>query len=131
MEEWSLPTTPQPRPIITSSPLGEVKGTLECKAVPLMIEKQLDFTVLESSGIDVILEMDWMVKHKGLVSCNPRFVRLEHPSRVQVQFEPSYPKTAPMLCSLDSKTLEEVPMVCEFPDVFPEELIELPPDRDV
>lgn len=36
-----------------------------------------------------------------------------------------------MLCSLDSKALEEVPIVCKFPDVFLEELTELPPDRDV
>nr|XP_034594585.1 uncharacterized protein LOC117856298 [Setaria viridis] len=87
VKERSLPTMPRPKVIITSSPLGEVRRILECKAVPFMIEKQwflADLMVLESSGIDVILGMDWMAKHKGLVSCNPRFIRLEHPSGVQV-----------------------------------------------
>jgi hypothetical protein len=28
-------------------------------------------------------------------------------------------------------TLEEVPVVCEYPDVFPEELPGMPPDRDI
>ena len=30
-----------------------------------------------------------------------------------------------------SPNLTPIPMVCEFPDVFPEDLPRLPPDRDV
>jgi hypothetical protein len=30
-----------------------------------------------------------------------------------------------------AKEIIEVPVVCEFPDVFPDELLGLPPDRDV
>jgi hypothetical protein len=33
-----------------------------------------------------------------------------------------------MLCNMSGKEIEEIPVVCEFPDVFPEELTELPPD---
>ena len=36
-----------------------------------------------------------------------------------------------MLCALDAKLVEEVPIVCEYPDVFPKELPGMPPDRDV
>ena len=36
-----------------------------------------------------------------------------------------------MLCSLEAKTVGEVPIVCEYPDVFPEELPGMPPDQDV
>jgi len=36
-----------------------------------------------------------------------------------------------MLCTLEAKSVEEVPVVCEYPDVFPEELPGMPPDRDV
>jgi hypothetical protein len=32
---------------------------------------------------------------------------------------------------MSGKEIEEIPVVCEFPDVFPEELTELPSDRDV
>jgi hypothetical protein len=32
---------------------------------------------------------------------------------------------------MSGKEIEEIPVVCEFPDVFPEKLTELPPDRDV
>ena len=36
-----------------------------------------------------------------------------------------------MLCALEAKLVEEVPVVCEYPDVFPEQLPGMPPDRDV
>jgi hypothetical protein len=32
---------------------------------------------------------------------------------------------------MSGKEIEEILVVCDFPDVFPEELTELPPDRDV
>jgi hypothetical protein len=36
-----------------------------------------------------------------------------------------------MLCVLEAKIVEEVPVVNVYPDVFPEELPGMPPDRDV
>jgi hypothetical protein len=36
-----------------------------------------------------------------------------------------------MMCNMSGKEIEEIPVVCEFSDVFPEELMELSPDRDV
>jgi hypothetical protein len=134
VKESLLPTKPRPRPILTSSPLGEKRSTLECRGVKLVFEGQLftaDLTVLESIGIDVILGMNWLAKQNGMVSCKPRFIQLEHPSGTKVRIEPQSPKTATMLCNMSGKEIEEIPVVCEFPNVFPEELTELPPDRDV
>ena len=31
----------------------------------------------------------------------------------------------------DKGAVDRVPVVCEFPDVFPEELLGLPPDREI
>ena len=36
-----------------------------------------------------------------------------------------------MVFSMDGKSLEGVPVVNEYPDVFPEELLGMPPDRDI
>jgi hypothetical protein len=91
----------------------------------------IDLTVLVSTGIDVILGMDWLAKNNGMVSCNPKFIHLEHPSGTKVRVEPQSPKTTTMLCNMSGKENEEIPVVCEFLDVFPEDLTELPPDRDV
>jgi len=35
------------------------------------------------------------------------------------------------LNSQEEKTLSDVPVVCEYPDVFPEDLPGLPPDKDI
>ena len=37
----------------------------------------------------------------------------------------------PTVFSMDVKSLEEVPVVNEYPDVFPDELPGMPPDRDI
>ena len=37
----------------------------------------------------------------------------------------------PMVFSMEDKSFEEVPVVNEYPDVFPEELPGRPPDRDI
>jgi len=114
--------------------LGEKRCDQLCREVRMVIEHHqflADLTVLEHSGIDVILGMDWLTKHKGLVSCAPRFVELTHPDGDRIKFTPWYPKTVPMLCCMKEKTLEEIPVVCEYPDVFPEELPGMPPDRDI
>ena len=36
-----------------------------------------------------------------------------------------------MSCAIQATTLYDIPVVCEFPDVFLDELPGLPPDRDV
>ena len=36
-----------------------------------------------------------------------------------------------MSCAIQTTTLCDIPVVCEFPDVFPDELPGLPLDRDV
>ncbi|CAN6362592.1 unnamed protein product [Urochloa humidicola] len=137
VKQRSLPLTPRPRPIITSSPLGEKRSTHMCRDVHIIIEQQtfkVDLTMLESVGIHVILGMDWMTKHKGVISCDPRFVSLTHPNGQEIKFTPTYPRTATTACAMSDKaekTLEDVPVVCEYPDVFPEELTGMPPDRDI
>jgi hypothetical protein len=83
VQQQSLPTEHRGRSMITSSPLGEVSCTLVYKLVRLKMAEYVflaDLTVLKSNGdIDVILGMDWLAKHKGLISCSPRSVSLEHP----------------------------------------------------
>ena len=44
---------------------------------------------------------------------------------------PQAPKAQPKVCSIEAKTVKEVPVVCEYPDVFPEEIPGMPLDRDL
>ena len=90
-----------------------------------------DLTLLPSDGLVDILGMDWLTRHKGVISCSPRYVEITHPSGRVLRCEPNHEKKAPMICALEAKSVEEVPVVSEYPDVFPEELPGMPPDRDV
>jgi hypothetical protein len=56
-----------------------------------------DLTVLPSEGIDVILGMDWLTAHKGVISCLPRLVTLEHPSGKKVEVEPLKSRDVPQV----------------------------------
>jgi hypothetical protein len=46
-------------------------------------------------------------------------------------FELMKSRDTPAMYSLYTKAISDVPVVCEYEDVFPEELLGLPPDRDV
>jgi hypothetical protein len=56
---------------------------------------------------------------------------LVHPDGTRVTFEPMMSRDIPVVYSLHTKAISDVPVVCEFEDVFPEELPGLPPDCDV
>ena len=86
------------------------------------IEFLANQVVLQSDRIDVILGMDWLSKHKGNISCGDRTITLVNHEGKQVSCQAQGPKPKTLVCSIEAKTLEEVPVVCEYPDVFPEEL---------
>ena len=90
-----------------------------------------DLTLLPSKGLDVILGMDWLTQYKGVISCSPRYIEITHPSGHIICCKPNQGKIVSMLCALEANTVEEVTVVNEYPDVFPEELPGMPPDRDV
>ena len=55
-------------------------------------------------------------------------MEITHPSGHVIQCEPNLERIVSMLCALEAKPVEEVPIVCEYPDVFPEELPSMPLD---
>jgi hypothetical protein len=42
--------------------------------------------VLESKGIDIILGMDWMCKHKTLIECTKKSIKLTTPNEKEMEF---------------------------------------------
>jgi hypothetical protein len=111
-----------------------------CPKVNLKI-RGVDFVtnliVLESKGIDVILGMDWLGKHMVLIDCAKKSVKLTTLDEKEVDFDAEPIVTAKGIANrakinqLGASQGSEVPVVNEFPDVFPEELPGIPPDRDI
>jgi hypothetical protein len=93
--------------------------------------------VLELKGIDVILLMDWLSKHKVLIDCAKKTAKLTTLEGKEIEFVTELMVTAKGVANhakvnqLDASQGSEVPMVNEFPDVFPEELLGMSPDRDI
>jgi hypothetical protein len=90
--------------------------------------------VLEWKGIDVILGMDWLGKHKVLIDCAKKSVKLTTPDGKELEFVTEPVVTAKGIANhvkinqLDASQGLEVPVVNEFSNVFPEELPGMPPD---
>jgi hypothetical protein len=87
-----------------------------------------DLAVLPSQGIDVILGMDWLAKHKGIISCANKTVLLTDHQGKSVSCQAQPPTQDPMVFNLAA---ESISVVEEFMDVFPEELPGMPPEREV
>jgi hypothetical protein len=88
--------------------------------------------VLESKDLDVILGMDWLGIHDATIQCAKRTVLLTGPSGVKIELVVDPPSgLGGSVQQMDGKDLEEIRVVNEYPDVFPEELLGMPPDRDV
>jgi hypothetical protein len=86
--------------------------------------------VLRSKGIEVILGMDWLTQHNGVISCATKEVSLVNQERIKVKCQTRGSKVNPMVFNLDARTIE-VPIVQEYPNVFSKELPRIPPYRDI
>jgi hypothetical protein len=80
--------------LLVSSPNGEMKSTYVCPRVNLKIKGidfQSDLVVLTSSGIDVILGMDWLGKCDGIILCAKKSVLLTSPQGDRIEVIPTTP----------------------------------------
>jgi hypothetical protein len=88
--------------------------------------------MLRTSGIDLILGMDWMMRHQAVVQCKEKVVALTTPKvdRINVEVVVQELQTT-TVNQLDDGARKEDLVVDEFPDVFPDDLLGMPPDRDI
>jgi hypothetical protein len=84
-------------------------------------------------GIDVILGMNWMSGHGVLIDTSTHVVMFRDPINneaflVQLPHDLALHHVANAVLA---KAIADVPIVCEFMDVFPNDLPGLPLDHDV
>jgi hypothetical protein len=112
---------------ITSSTLicGVCLG-LGSKIVPT------NLIAINLEGMDVILGMDWMTQHRVVLDISDRVVEINSPTVGHTTLYLPF-KDGTDSCAYVTiiSPLDEIPVVCEYPDVFPDELPGMPPDRDV
>ncbi|XP_071684991.1 uncharacterized protein [Lolium perenne] len=123
------------RPMLVQIPGTSTKTDLSCKDVPIDIQGKrfhANLIVLGEQGLEVILGMDWMVKYKGHIDCARRAITMTAEDGEIIEHIATMPSSK-ALCkkSVASPALHEVPIACEYPEVFPDELPGMPPDRDI
>ena len=136
---------------------GVVITNSVCKSCVVQVadrELLANLTLLEIRDFDIIFGMDWLAAYYAIVDCHRKKVIFQVPGEIELCFMGSGAYTSPWVISAlqarrmmkkgckaylptvrDTQQgelkLEDIPIVREFPDVFPKDLSGLPPDREI
>ncbi|GJU95056.1 putative reverse transcriptase domain-containing protein [Tanacetum coccineum] len=114
---------------------------------------EIDLMPIELGTFDIIINMDWLVKHDAVIVCGEKVVRIPYGnkmlivegdkgvSRLKVISCIKARKYVERGCHLflayvtrsksKEKRMEDVPVIHDFPKVYPQELPGLPPTRQI
>ncbi|GJY96773.1 putative reverse transcriptase domain-containing protein [Tanacetum coccineum] len=114
---------------------------------------EIDLMPIELGTFDVIIGMDWLVKHDVVIVCSEKVVCIPYGNKMlTVESDKSMSRLKVISCikarkyiergchlflahvtekKLKEKRLEDVPVIHDFPEVFPDDLLGLPPSRQV
>ena len=110
--------------------------------------------VLGIHDFDIVLRMDWLSNHRATLDCYKKEVRLVQPEKPGVIFRGIIREIVSSLINAmtaskmlqkgcqsylefvvdrrqEGAKLEDIPIVKEFPDVFLDDILGLPPDRAI
>jgi hypothetical protein len=124
------------KPLVVITPKGSIEANYMTNKLTLTImgrEFWATPIVLVESSIDLILGMSWLRKTKSVTHCARGTVELTSSKgeRFEVKFTVTT-STRPAVFLVDGKFVgSNIRVVSDFPDVFPEELPGMPPDREV
>ncbi|XP_070008291.1 uncharacterized protein, partial [Nicotiana sylvestris] len=90
--------------------------------------------LLDMVDFDVILGMDWLSPYHAILDCHAKTVTLalpDLPPRRMVEKGCLAYLAYVRDSSAEAPSIDSVPVVREFPEVFPSDLPGMPPDRDI
>nr|GEV42178.1 putative reverse transcriptase domain-containing protein [Tanacetum cinerariifolium] len=90
---------------------------------------EIDLMPIKLGTFDVIIGMDWLVKHDAVIICGEKVVRISYGNKMLIVESDN--DVSRLKKKSKEKRLEDVPIICDFAKVFPEELPRLPPPRQV
>jgi hypothetical protein len=118
-----------------TTPGGSISSHLVTFGVPLRLGSrviQSNLITIKLEGMDVILGMELMTQHKVVLDISDRVVEINSPTVGHTTlYLPFKDGTDSYAYVTIISPLNEIPVVCEYLDVFPDELSGMPPDRDV
>jgi hypothetical protein len=121
---------------ITISTLGGRVATYQInRQVPIKFGSLVIKTTLLILGLDsvyIILGTDWLSRHQEIIDIATRAIEIHSPTCGEITlYLPNQGYTRSCAFALIESNVERIPVVCEYSDVFPDELTGMPPDRDI
>jgi hypothetical protein len=136
VEKYCIPCIESREGFIIHSPGGQIFTKEMAFHVPVTLAEwdfPTNMIVLKGQDIDVILGMNWLAQHKAILNTYLRTIRLSY-GQEEVLLSIPVATTAKLFGRVYEATIpdiQDIPVVCEFPDVFLEDLPRLPLERDV
>jgi hypothetical protein len=132
VEKHCIPCTESREGFIIHSPGGRI-FTKEVVFHILVTLARREFPTnmiaLKGQDIDVILGMNWLAQHKAILDTDLRTIKLSHGHEEILLSIPVAVPAKPFGRVYEAiiPEIQDIPVVCEFPDVFLEDLSGLPP----
>ncbi|GJX69334.1 putative reverse transcriptase domain-containing protein [Tanacetum coccineum] len=105
-----------------------------CTLVLLNHVFKIDLLPTRLGSFDVIIGMDWLAYHRALIDCYEKIVRIPLPNGkiLEVQGERPEKDLRSLACiKADEKKLDDIRVVRDYPEVFPDDLLGLPLVREI
>jgi hypothetical protein len=134
VEKHCIPCTESREGFIIHSPGGQIFTKEVAFHISVTLagrEFPTNMIVLKGQDIDVILGMNWLAQHKAIINIDLRTIRLSYGHE---EIPLSVPVVVPakpsgQVYETIIPEIQNIPMVCEFSDVFPEDLPGRPPEK--
>ena len=145
-------------PLSVTTPLNDaLEADIYFPSCPISVvgrDLLADLILLDVMDFEVILGMDWLARHYAILDCREKQVIFRIPGDSEFGFRgEQIPAPSNLISAITARRMlrrgcqgylalvrdtvadrgkvDDVPIACEFPDVFPEELSGLPPDREI
>jgi hypothetical protein len=121
--------------ITISTPGGKVATYHINKNVPIKFGSLIiktNLLILGLDSVDIILGTYWLTKHQATVDIAARAIEVHSPTCGETTlYLPDQGCTHSCAFVMIESPVERIPVVHDYPDVFPDELLGMPPDRDI
>jgi hypothetical protein len=122
-------------PYVISTPGGTVDANRIAQKVPLELSGRVfntNLVILSGQEIDVILGMSWMKLYKAILDIAARLVHLNSPMYGKVILHlPTVARIKASLHYMVERKLQDIHVVREFSNVFPDDLSGMPPEKAI
>ena len=140
--------------LLAGDPLFSYRVVRDSRVLIGEQEFPADLVALDMRDFDVVLGMDWLSRHRATLDCYKKEVKFHRPGKLEVKFRGMRRELSSNMISTmatqrmlrkgcqgylayvvetekEGTLVDEIPVVREFPDVFPYDIAGLPPDREV